>query len=184
MPKPKRVSRRQFMMSASVLAGSLVALPASATSFNNPSYSEVESSIWYLAEVDSVDPIAVLQALVRYATLAPSSHNTQCWQFAIETASTSQENHTITIMPDLARRCPSVDPDDHHLFVSLGCALENLCQAAAAHGLQAEYVFDESDGNRIRVMLQAMPELRSALFYAIPKRQCTRSEYDGLAIAH
>jgi hypothetical protein len=26
------------------------------------------------------------------------------------------------ILPDLSRRCPAVDPDDHHLFVSLGCA--------------------------------------------------------------
>ncbi len=26
----------------------------------------------------------------------------------------------ITITPDFTRRCPAVDPDDHHLFVSLG----------------------------------------------------------------
>ena len=50
--------------------------------------------------------------LTRYATLAPSSHNTQCWKFSAAPGS-------ITILPDFARRCPAVDPDDHHLFVSL-----------------------------------------------------------------
>ena len=53
--------------------------------------------------------------LVRYATLAASSHNTQPWRFKLEPA-------RITILSDLTRRCPAVDPDDHHLYASLGCA--------------------------------------------------------------
>jgi hypothetical protein len=57
--------------------------------------------------------------LVRYATLAASSHNTQPWRFRVRPAS-------ITILPDYSRRCPAVDPDDSHLFKSLGCAAENL----------------------------------------------------------
>jgi hypothetical protein len=54
--------------------------------------------------------------------------------------------------PDLTRRCPAVDPDDHHLLVSLGCAAENLVQAALAHGLQGEAMFDPA-GNAVRVTL-------------------------------
>ena len=77
--------------------------------------------------------------LVRLATLAPSSHNTQCWQFALE-------DRSIVVRPDLSRRCPAVDPDDHHVFVSLGCAVENLTHAALAHGLQGEAVFGVSPG--------------------------------------
>ena len=65
--------------------------------------------------------------LIRYATLAPSSHNTQCWKFQLGP-------FAIFILPDLARRCPAVDPDNHLLFVSLGCASENLVQAALANG--------------------------------------------------
>jgi hypothetical protein len=64
---------------------------------------------------------AQLKELIRYATLAPSSHNTQCWKFRLE-------DHAISIMPDLSRRCPVVDPDGHHLYVSLGCAAENLIE--------------------------------------------------------
>src|ERR1700688_1254672 len=78
---------------------------------------------------------ALSQELVRYATLAPSSHNTQCWKFELE-------DQAITILPDLSRRCPAVDPDDHHVYVSLGCAAENLIHAALACGLRAETRFD------------------------------------------
>ena len=114
---------------------------------------------------------ALSQELVRCATLAPSSHNTQCWKFAID-------SDAITILPDLARRCPAVDPDDHHLFVSLGCAAENLMLAARAHGLQGEAGFDEARG-AVRMALAPAPAETSKLFDAIPSRQCTRAEYDG-----
>jgi hypothetical protein len=113
----------------------------------------------------------LLRELVRCATLAPSSHNTQCWKFGLQ-------EQAITILPDLSRRCPAVDPDDHHLFVSLGCAAENLVQAALAHGLKAEPGFD-AGRDALRVSLQATAASRSPLFEAIPQRQSTRSEYDG-----
>jgi hypothetical protein len=58
----------------------------------------------------------VATELVRLATLAPLSHNTQCWKFVLGARG-------VTILPDLSRRCPAVDPDDHHLLVSLGCAV-------------------------------------------------------------
>jgi hypothetical protein len=65
--------------------------------------------------------------LIRYATLAPNGHNAQPWRF-------STAPGLITIQPDFTRRTPVVDPDDHHLFVSLGCAAENLALASAARG--------------------------------------------------
>ena len=68
---------------------------------------------------------AVQRELVRYATLAPSSHNTQCWKFRLE-------DGAISILPDFSRRTPAVDPDDQHLDTTLGCAAENLIQAALA----------------------------------------------------
>ncbi len=84
----------------------------------------------------------------------------------------------ITILPDLSRICPSVDPDNHHVFVSLGCAAENLVQAAWAHGLKAEISFDATR-DAVRVTLTPTPAQASALFNAIPARQCTRGDYDG-----
>jgi hypothetical protein len=107
--------------------------------------------------------------LVRFATLAANSHNTQPWKFSIKDGS-------IAITPDYARRCPIVDPDDHHLFVSLGCATENLIHAAAATGLKANPVF-ENDAVTIR--LEKVQPITSPLFEAIPRRQSTRAVYDG-----
>jgi hypothetical protein len=86
-------------------------------------------------------------------------------------------------LPDLSRRCPAVDPDDHHLYVSLGCAAENLIQAAAANGLMGHAVVDPAGGNALRVVLDPTSPIASTLFQAIPERQSTRGEYDGQPIA-
>jgi hypothetical protein len=76
-----------------------------------------------------------LYELVRMGTLAALSHNTQPWLFRLQ-------NRSIEVVPDFSRRCPVVDPDDAHLFKSLGCAAENIVQAAAAQGHAAEAAFD------------------------------------------
>jgi len=114
----------------------------------------------------------LMRELVRCATLAPSSHNTQCWRFRLE-------ERSITIGPDLTRRCPVVDPDDHHVWVSLGCAAENLAQAALAHGLQASARFDPAGAGAVAVSLAPTRALTSPLFHAMAERQCTRGDYDG-----
>ena len=117
-----------------------------------------------------------MQDLVRQAVLAPSSHNTQCWRFQIAEKS-------ISIAPDLTRRCPAVDPDDHHLFVSLGCAAENLVHAALAAGLHAEPHFDPIGDGLIAVNLAPTQKRESPLFQAIVERQCTRGDYDAQPIS-
>ncbi len=117
-----------------------------------------------------------LREMVRYATLAPSSHNTQCWRF-------QAAERSIVIRPDFDRRCPVVDPDDHHLFVSLGCAAENLMLAAEAMGFRGELSFDPGNGGALRVALAKATPRRSPLFEAIPRRQSTRGEYDGKPLA-
>ena len=88
-------------------------------------YQEAVKLIWRHSEGTFPDEAATLKEIIRYATMAPSGHNTQCWRFRVGSRS-------IAIFPDLSRRTPVVDPDDHHLFVSLGCAIENLVQAARA----------------------------------------------------
>jgi len=136
-----------------------------------PSYDDTARALWRLATPDGSDAAAVQRELVRCATLAPSSHNTQCWRFALEP-------QAVTILPDLTRRCPAVDPDDHHLHVSLGCAAENLAQAALAHGLKAEGTYDAAR-NALRLALQPTAAFASPLYRAVAARQSTRAEYDG-----
>jgi hypothetical protein len=113
--------------------------------------------------------------LIRYATLAASSHNTQPWRFRIE-------KDAIEILPDLSRSTPAVDPDDHHLFVSLGCAAESLLIAAGATGRPGELEIDAGGGG-VRFSFsegQARPE---PLLSAIATRQSTRAEYDGRSVS-
>lgn len=113
--------------------------------------------------------------LIRFATLAANSHNTQAWRFAAT-------DRAIQLFPDEARRTPVVDPDDHHLFVSLGCAAENLSIAGRATGRPGELAIDPGDGSAARFDYATGEAASDPLFDAIPVRQSTRADYDGRAI--
>ncbi len=121
---------------------------------------------------EACDGALDMRELVRMATLAASSHNTQPWKFRTR-------ERSITILPDFTRRCPVVDPDNAHLFKSLGCAAENLVHAANAQGHAAQVAF-VADQPSIAVRLERSPAARAGeLFRAIPFRQCTKTAYDG-----
>ncbi len=170
------LTRREFIVSTSVTMGGLATLPSCSSESNTGSYDHAVSSTWRHSKVSAGDQPLLLRELVRYATLAPSSHNTQCWKFHLE-------DRSILISPDFSRRCPAVDPDDHHLFVSIGCASENLVQAALANGLKGNLVFDDTARNTLRVVLEPTKAVATSLFQAIPERQSTRAEYDGKPIS-
>lgn len=114
--------------------------------------------------------------LIRCATLAASSHNTQPWKFRVT-------QDSITILPDFSRRCPVVDPDDSHLFKSLGCAAENIVHAAAAQGFSSDVRFDpDKDSVIVHLSPVATPHATD-LYLAITKRQCVKTAYDGTSLA-
>lgn len=110
--------------------------------------------------------------LVRFATLGANSHNTQAWKFRATT-------DRIEILPDFTRRTPAVDPDDHHLFASLGCAVENLALAASARGRPGLVSFNSASDGSVTLTFAGGAPAEPALFDAISRRQSTRSEYDG-----
>jgi hypothetical protein len=170
------VSRREFIASASASIGGLVTLSSCSPETSADSYGNAVRSTWHHSEASTGDKPALRRELVRYATLAPSSHNTQCWKFHVE-------DRSIAILPDFSRRCPAVDPDDHHLFVSIGCAAENLVQAALANGLKGNVAFDDSALKSLRVWLEPTKAVVTNLFNAIPERQSTRAEYDGVPVS-
>lgn len=138
----------------------------------NRDYKKAVSEVWRHDELTLRHDHTTL---VRYATLAASSHNTQPWKFRFEPG-------RISILPDLSRRCSAVDPDDHHLYASLGCAAENLVLAAQAAGLTGHCSYDAAKSSAL-VDLEPVPPSRSALFEAIPSRQCSRVEYDGTELS-
>jgi hypothetical protein len=135
------------------------------------SYDEAVRMVWR-----PLDASGGARELVRAATLAANSHNTQPWRFTVA-------DRQITISPDLGRRCPAVDPDDHHLFVSLGCAAENVVQAAAMLGFKAEARLEPQKSDRVIITLDRHASSHSTLAFAITQRQCTRAAYDGRAVS-
>jgi hypothetical protein len=116
----------------------------------------------------------LMRELVRYATLAASGHNAQPWTFLVS------ENQ-VEIHPDFSRRLPAVDPGDRELWISLGCALENLTLAALKAGLEPEIDYP-TNTNFINIRLRPRKAVENPLVEAIPTRQNTRNEYDGRSI--
>lgn len=76
-------------------------------------------------------PSDQLRFCLRYAVLAPSSHNTQPWRFRVESG-------VAMIFADRTRALPVTDPDDRELVISVGCALHHLLVASARFGLKVE----------------------------------------------
>ena len=144
-------------------------------------YALIESTPWLDAEAQANQtrrPFAQeasmsiqMRELVRYATLAANGHNTQPWKFAIKA-------DAIEIHPDYTRSLPVVDPHHRELWISLGCALENLLVAARATGYATEVTYPDTS-EYIHVRLTPDKAQKSPLFAAIGLRQNTRSAYDG-----
>ena len=85
----------------------------------DPRYQEILDETHKRVESWPQDKRALSVQLIRHATLAANSHNTQPWLFEVG-------GNKIRIRADADRRCPVVDPDDRHVIASLGCATENL----------------------------------------------------------
>jgi nitroreductase len=116
-----------------------------------------------------------IAGLVRLATLAANSHNTQPWLF-------QGRDGTIRIGPDATRRCPVVDPEDRHVVASLGCATENLVLASAAIGFEASVAF-QSQERTADISFGRVAPRRLAAFQAITKRQSTRAPFQPTPLA-
>jgi hypothetical protein len=74
-------------------------------------------------------PREKLEALIPFATRAPSSHNSQPWRFTVFS------DH-LELKADLSRRLPVVDPVDRELIISCGAALG--CLEVALHNFGYE----------------------------------------------
>ena len=120
-------------------------------------------------------------ALVRAAILAASPHNTQPWLFKVT-------NSSIELYLDTKRNVGALDPFLREEHIGMGCALENLMLAAAAHGYQATATLlpgklgpIPSEPKRelvARVDLASGQHQETELYNAIPKRHTNRSAYN------
>ena len=110
--------------------------------------------------------------MMEQAVKAPSGHNTQPWLFRVQ-------KDRIQILPDMSKSLPVVDPDNRELFISLGCATENLCIAAEAKGYAPLPVFSGSGEITVLLSEASMIKETSGLIEEISVRQTNRGIYSG-----
>jgi hypothetical protein len=115
--------------------------------------------------------------LLRYAILAPSSHNSQPWLFSVV-------RNTVELRPDLRRCLREADPDSRELHISLGCALEKLLIAAERFGFGHEIVYpaDSRTGTpaaSVTLLAEGTPSTcrPAELFETITSRATNRGRY-------
>ena len=88
--------------------------------------------VWEVSEQAFPDTAPIetqLGFLLRYAILAPSTKNSQPWAFSVQA-------NRIHLLAEVERGQPIADPDRRELYISLGCALENLLVAAEHFGFR------------------------------------------------
>lgn len=120
-----------------------------------------------------------LSFLIKFAVLAPSSHNNQPWKFSIK-------ENSIFIYPENSRWLPISDPDYRYFFISLGCALENLLIAADFYGLSTDvsYFPVGEDDAAARVDFKFPEKInnnytgdKKHLAFSVPERCVNRNKY-------
>ena len=118
--------------------------------------------------------------LLRYAILAPSSHNTQPWRFSVK-------DGQIDVFADMDRWLRAADPSQRELYISVGCALENLLISADYLGYEADLTYfpdKKRDDHVARVDLTegARSRIPSSIFDAMTVRHTNRRAYESRRI--
>jgi nitroreductase len=96
-------------------------------------------TVWEIDAGDFPQDKAIVEQvrfLLRYAILAPSSHNSQPWVFRVS-------DNTLSLAADDSRWLHVADPDKRELYISLGCAVENVCVAARQFGFDFEVEYHD-----------------------------------------
>lgn len=122
-------------------------------------------------------------ALVAAGILASNPHNTQPWIFAVA-------EDRIELRADTARNLGGFDPFLREMHIGLGCAIENMVQAAGVNGFAvtvepvAGSLVDPTTREGtvpvavLRLTRLSAPADADALYDAIPKRHTNRFPYD------
>ncbi|MDO9085060.1 MAG: hypothetical protein Q7U53_02530 [Anaerolineaceae bacterium] len=96
------LSRRDFLRLNVLLGGAVMITPSLSACTTGNDYETQIGKTW---ETLGQDKEPEMKEIIRYATLAANSHNSQPWKFAVR-------EDLIEIHPDYTRRLPVVDPDD------------------------------------------------------------------------
>lgn len=116
-----------------------------------------------------------IKFLINFAVLAPSSHNSQPWAFIAG-------KDFIKILVEERRRLPVGDSNDRQLFISLGCAMENIIVAADYYGYSAKVDFKNNCAAIIRFVKKNTTGYSDHLIFSITERLVNRGQYQAKEI--
>jgi nitroreductase len=122
--------------------------------------------------------------LLRFAVLAPSTHNTQPWRFRVV-----GDDH-VEVYADIQRALPRIDPMRRQLLMSCGGALFHLRAGVRAFGHHdlVEYLPNPRRPDLLARLRRGAPRGPDArcdqLFAAIPQRRTFRGQLVGRPVAN
>jgi hypothetical protein len=136
-------------------------------------------SSWQIKSADypkKADISAQIEFMLGYATLAPSTFNSQPWKCQIN-------NGELKVFLDLSRMPEKSDKSGRFGYVSLGCFLQNLTIASEYFGWKVEttYPMKKGRGNILVAVVtftsskKTVSQQTKQLFKAIPERVTNRS---------
>lgn len=124
-----------------------------------------------------------LRFLLRYAILAPSSHNAQPWLFSLN-------DGAVEIYADRSRSLRATDPEDRQMIIACGCALFHLRVAMEHFGSRPEVErFPEPANPDLLARVRPGRDVFSSdenekLFDAIPRRRTCRHRFKDEPVPH
>jgi nitroreductase len=142
---------------------------------------ESNLSAWDISETDfrgEANPRELLIRSVQYAILAPSTHNSQPWQFRVV-------GELLELYADRTRALAVVDHADRELVISCGAALFVLRVCLQNFGVEPAIElqpdgFDTDLLARVRIGKPRIPTAQDhALFQAITQRRTTRAPFEA-----
>ncbi|HPT37165.1 MAG TPA: hypothetical protein PLZ44_02635 [Methanothrix sp.] len=151
---------------------------------------EASTDVWNVNESDFYKNISSedrLAFLVNYAVLAPSICNSQPWKFNIsEDGIQDGIEDRIYLYADESRWLSVADADKSEMYMSLGCALENMVIAAGHFGYNCTVSYFPGEKDLVAAV-SLKPGLQSAdssrLFNAITSRDTCSLPYEQKAIS-
>lgn len=119
-----------------------------------------------------------MRFLLQFGIDAPSSHNTQPWLFKLTA-------NAIEVYKNKDRELAESDKNGRQLFLSIGCAIENILLAADYYGLSNQISYFPNDTDPVFVARITFKDFAPAshldehhLALEIPKRHANREPFE------
>lgn len=114
-----------------------------------------------------------MRFLLNFAILAPSSLNTQPWKFKLT-------DNSIIVSADDSKRLQIADPTMRDFYISIGCAITNIVEAAKGLSLETNIKLNNNKSSPLCATISVGNSIKSkeeSLISYIPKRFSDKGLY-------